>query len=150
MTKKEKEAQEEKESKEYLLTLIKPGDTVYTSLDHVSQSGMSRRIGVYIARIDKDREYTNGKPYIQRITWHVAKLLSYRMKNDALVVGGCGMDMGFRVVYRLSSMLFRNNYRCTGKNCLSNDHINGQMNPREDHKGELHSDGGYALRHEWL
>ena len=144
---KEKEAQE---ARDFLLTLLKPGDTVYTSLDHVSQSGMSRRIGVYIAKIDKDKTYTNGKPYIQRITWYVAKLLDYRLKNDALVVSGCGMDMGFHVIYRLSSVLFRNNYKCTGENCLSNDHVNGDFDKSEKNIGRLHSDSGYALRHEWL
>lgn len=150
MTIKEQKEQEEKEAKEFLLTLLAPGDTVYTSLEHVSQSGMSRRIGVYIARIDKDKKYTNGKPYIQRITWHVAKLLDYRLKNDALVVGGCGMDMGFHVIYSLSSVLFRDNYKCTGENCLSNDHTNGVFDRSKENIGRIHSDSGYALRHEWL
>ena len=138
----------EQEAKEYLLTILAPGDVVYTSLDHVSQSGMTRRISVFVSKVNK--EYNNGNPYIQRITWHVSKLLGYSLKNDALVVGGCGMDMGYSVVYNLSSRLFKDNFECIGEHCPSNDHSNSVFDRSKENVGRLHSDGGYALRHEWL
>ena len=39
----------------------------------------------------------------------VATLLDRKYKNDAVVVGGCGMDMGFHLVYTLSYVLFKEN-----------------------------------------
>lgn len=86
------------QAKEQLLKILKPGDMVYTVLRHVSLSGMSRRIDLYVFKGDKPL----------RITWIVAALLDYRMSvKGGLVVNGCGMDMGFHVVYALSSALFR-------------------------------------------
>ena len=152
MNKKQREEkeQERESAKKHLLTLLRPGDTVYTSLDKVSASGITRYISVYIARIDKNRAYANGRPYIKRISWEVAKVLDYKQNNTSLIVGGGGMDMGFHVVYSLSRSLFDKKFKCIGEGCPSNDHSNGEMNPAKDHKGELHSDAGYALNQEWL
>ncbi len=111
---------------------------VHTVLRHVSQSGMMRHIDViYI----KDNKPTNLNLYIE-------KLGLYKRKKDgwSLRVSGCGMDMGFSVVYNLSSVLFKDNFFCIGKNCKSNDHINGDKN----YKPHKHSDGGYLLKQEWL
>lgn len=69
------------------------------------------------------------------------------MKGDALVVNGCGMDMGFHVVYELGYTLYgRDGFICIGERCPSNDHSNGDR----DYTPHAHTDGGYALRYEWL
>jgi hypothetical protein len=109
------------ESKEYLLNILKPGDTVWTGLKHVSRSGMSRRITVHhIARADN----------IQNITLHVARAGGFALAKNSydheIVMGGVGMDMGFALVYSLSSSLFPDGFKCTGKPgcCPSNDHTN--------------------------
>jgi hypothetical protein len=105
-------------AKGYLLEVLKPGDTVYTVLKHVSSSGMSRRIDVLVVTKDGG---------IRNITHLVAPVTGFkRSKVDgALTVSGCGMDMGFHVVYSLSRALFEDGVKCTGKRgCPSNDHSN--------------------------
>lgn len=111
---------------------IKPGDTVYTILDNVSRSGMSRAIRVLIPT----KYTTDSDPDSERIdfihpNWAVGKALGLRhwkrngREQDALVVGGCGMDMGFHLVYTLSHVLYGDGYACLGKGkCPSNYHVN--------------------------
>ena len=118
-----------------LREMLKPGDTVYTSVDHVSTSGMTRHISL---RIIRDNEPRN-------ITYLVARALDWRQseKTNGVVVEGCGMDMCFHTVYCLSRVLFPpGSYICPGKDCRSNDHSNGDRN----YEPHAHSDGGYALR----
>ena len=104
----------------HLREILKPGDTVFTVLRHVSASGMSRRIDLYCIK--------DNRP--QFLTGYAAKAIGWRWGDKAgLVVGGCGMDMGFHAVYTLSRTLFPDGFK------------DGQ----DDAK-----DGGYALRHEWL
>ena len=76
-------------------------------------------------------------------------------------MGGCGMDMGFALVYNLSSALYPNGFPCTGSTgytktyrkakqprCTSNHHSNGDSVYQ---KGKLHEGGGgYALNQTWL
>ena len=117
---------------------IKPGETIYTKLNHVSQSGMMRVIDLYVMR--------DNAPV--RITWSAAKATdsTYNRKHEGLQMGGCGMDMGFAAVYGLSYALFGKGFECTGPNCPANDHSNGDR----DYTPHMHSDGGYALKHRWL
>jgi hypothetical protein len=144
MQKKEKE-QRKADSIKFLRTVIKQGDRVYTGLQHVSSSGMSRRIKVYVP-VKQERE-NNGMAILD-ISWHVANALEYRFSSNyyALVVGGCGMDMGYHVVYTLARVLFRDDFTCIGDGCPSNDHVNGDKVAQ----GEQHSDAGYSLTHSWL
>ena len=130
---------ERQEAIEHLREFIKPGDTVYTTLKHVSRSGMLRIIDVHVIEDNQPRwiAYTVAKaidaPFNQRA-------------SDGIKMTGCGMDMGFALVYDLSYNLFRDGFDCTGENCHSNDHSNGDRD-RTPHR---HSDPGYALRHRWL
>lgn len=103
---------------------IKPGDTVYTILRNVSRSGMSREIGVVLLANGEDGRTIDLHP-----NYSVAVVLGERCgKRDGVIVGGAGMDMGFHLVYSLSSALFPNGYGCIGKGCASNDHSNGDRN----------------------
>jgi hypothetical protein len=98
MTKKQKE---KVEAIEYLKQHIKPGDTLYTKIEKVSASGMSRQIKVLDIK-DETPSYWS---------YYVSKILGYTLKdNGALVVKGCGMDMGFHVIYSLSQTLFNDGY----------------------------------------
>ena len=125
---------------QYLKHLLKPGDTVQTILRHVSRSGMMRHISAVF----------NG----QDITWHVANLMEdKRADNGGIKCGGCGMDMGFHLVYSLSRTLFADGFTCCGDGCPSNAHFNDRSEAmrRENFKGKQHTgDGGYALRQAWL
>jgi hypothetical protein len=137
---------ERDEALERLREWLEPGDTVYTILRHVSRSGMSRSISVVRDSEDGPHDFT----------YLAARVLGYRVdeRNGGLKAGGCGMDMGFHVVYSLSSRLFPNGFECIGEGdsdrwgsrCPSNDHSNGDR----DYSPHHHSSGGYALRHEWL
>ena len=122
---------------------LKPGDKVVTILRGVSRSGMNRKIDVYKLRPD-------GKGGVDRLrlSWWIGKATSftYDRKSEALSIGGCGMDMGFHVVYELSRALWPDGFECAGDACRSNDHTNGDRNRKPHH----HNDGGYALVQEWM
>jgi hypothetical protein len=95
---------------------LSPGNRVYTVLRHVSASGMSRNIDVYVFR-DNRPVYLTGA---------VANLLdAKRAKDNSIQISGCGTDMGFEIVYRLSRALYPNG-------------------------SDAEKDGGYVLKHEWL
>lgn len=121
-----------------LRTLCPPGTTVYTILRSVSRSGMSRTVQPVVVN-------EHGQP--QTITGLVASAIGVRTKDGACVMGGCGMDVGFELVYSLSRALWADTFTCIGQDCRSNDHSNGDRDYTPGHK---HSDGGYALTHRWL
>ena len=120
--------------------LIKPGDTVYTVLDHVSRSGMLRLIRLIVI--------VKNEPI--DISSYADDLLGWGYRDGALVVTGCGMDEGFHAVYSLSSLLYADGFRCIGEGCPSNDHSNGDPRGYSTSKTHIHRDGGYALRQSWL
>ena len=84
----------------YLKTLC-DGRVFYTVLRSVSASGMSRTMSIFVA---------GNEGEILDITWYVANVLDYKMTDKkgyrSIIVGGCGMDMGFHVIYSLSRVLF--------------------------------------------
>lgn len=142
---------EQNEYRDKLRALLSPGTTVYTTVEHVSRSGMSRRISAYI--VDDGGIFD--------ITWMVFRAGIAKLHRDGgLVMGGCGMDMGFALVYNMGQVLYPNGFPCTGSNgwtatgrkaknprCLSNDHVNIGGAYR---KGRKHKSGGYALNQAWL
>lgn len=184
-----------------LKKLLKPGQTVYTVLRHVSSSGMSRVIDVvipymrtdtlavdgddprvkigldaYTTDADNARRYTRGRivdltakfvtiayeasadsppvdetfprgavtvylktkayPAVRSIGWLAAQAMDYAWDRDrqGLKVGGCGMDMGFHVVYSLGQTVWPK----------------GTKKPHSTRNGEPDRAGGYALKHQWL
>lgn len=132
---------ERDEAIDRLRELLKPGDEVRTILRHVARSGMSRAIDCYVIR-DSDT---------LRITWDVALATGYRYSNrwDAVDMGGCGMDMGFALVYALSRALYPHGFDCIGQDCPSNDHSNDR-GARDYSPTRHHESGGYALRQRWM
>lgn len=130
-----------------LRELLPPGSTVYSILRHVSRSGMQRRISFYCIA---DRGFSaDPRPEPVFLDGYVATALgmSCHPSKDGLTVNGCGMDMGFHVVYSLSYALFGGKgWTCSGERCPSNDHLNGDR----DYSPHQHKDGGYALSHKWL
>ena len=134
---------------------LTPGRTVYTKITHVSRSGMSRSIECYLAQ---------GRDNLTDITWLVARATNARLDNNhgGIVMGGCGMDMGFALVYNLGRTLYPDGVPCTGSNgydgatyesnytprCKSNDHTNDATVPYS--RDVIHRDGGYALNQVWM
>ena len=107
-----------------LLTMLKPGQIVYTCVRSVSRSGMSRVIRLYIVQGET----------LRNISGYVAHALDWSGDADGVKVGGCGMDMGFHTVYTLGGILWPN----------------GTPEPHGTRNGVPDSDGGYALKHEWM
>jgi hypothetical protein len=75
--------------------------TVYTVLRSVSSSGMTRHISLKVVDSDGD---------ILDITYLAAQALGDKLQErngfNTIRVNGCGMDMGFHLVYSLSSVLY--------------------------------------------
>jgi len=93
---------EAEQARETLLThYLTEGSRVYTILRHVSASGMSRDISLVVA---------HGND-ITDVTYYAAQALGDKLVerngNRAIRQNGCGMDMGFNLVYNLSAVLFR-------------------------------------------
>jgi hypothetical protein len=77
--------------------MLKPGMDIYTVLHHVSQSGMCRHIGLLVV--------DNGK--IINVTYIACRVLGLKRASDGgAVISGCGMDMGFEIVYELGRVLY--------------------------------------------
>lgn len=115
------EIKERDESIAYLLSILKPGDTLTTVHRHTSRSGMQREISVVLNDTCLD--------------YHVSRVIKRRIgKHDGIVMGGCGMDTGFQLVYLLGCYLWPN----------------GTPVPHGRRNGEPDSNGGYALKQRWL
>jgi hypothetical protein len=113
ITKNEYEDAAKKSAIQSLKKMIGNNKTVYTSLAHVSSSGMTRRIKSYIV--------VKGK--IVNIDWYIARALGWKHSNDGgIVVGGCGMDMGFHLVYSLSSVIYRRGKKYDSKAAYMLEH----------------------------
>ncbi len=126
---------EREEAREKLRVIVKPGDTIYTVLRHCSRSGMYRVVDAFVMQDNEPR----------RISYTVAKAIGFRYdeRHEGVGVGGCGMDVGFEVVYNLGYALFPKGFDCIGKGCPSNGHVNRDESTH-------HCDGGYALTQRWM
>ena len=69
------------------------------------------------------------------IDYLVSRAIGRRIgRHGGIVCGGCGMDMGFELVYTLGLTLWPN----------------GTPKPHGKRNGQPDRDGGYALKHDWL
>jgi hypothetical protein len=129
---------EQQEAIDKLHELLKPGDTVYTVLRHVSRSGMTRAISPIIM--------TDDGPW--EISYLACPALGWRFneRHGGVTVSGCGMDTGFHLVYEISREMYPDGFECIGEGCPSNDHVNGDRNYKPHH----HNSGGYALQQRWM
>jgi hypothetical protein len=102
LSKKAQKEQERESARAYLLSILNKQNkpTLYTNLKSVSSSGMSRDMKV-LAVVEGE---------IVDITYYVGKLdigtIKERNGQRVIRVGGCGMDMGFHVVYTVSAILY--------------------------------------------
>ncbi len=108
-------------SKERLLSdYLKETNTVYTVLRGVSSSGLTQYVSLMVPGLDHD-----GKPDIFNITWHASNVLGDKLHDKhghrVIKLQGGGMDLGFHIVYSLSSVLYAGQDRA-----------------------------GYVLKHRWL
>lgn len=114
MTKASEKAAEKAEAIKALTKMgVKPGATIYTSVTHVSSSGMSRHIRCYIVTRNTSTDRETGKKRaehgITEITGLVATACGFTRARGShwdIVIGGAGMDMCFKVVYDLGCTMF--------------------------------------------
>jgi len=86
---------------DHLKQHIKEGDTLFTNVTHISRSGMSRNMNVYSLRKDNCSKWN----------YYISRALDYTLKEDNTIsIKGCGMDMGFHLVYCLSKVLYNDGY----------------------------------------
>jgi hypothetical protein len=112
-----------------LKKILKPGDTVYSIVRHVSASGMSRVISFYAIKKNQPRWLDM---YIAR-----ACGFSFQTHNrEGLKVRGCGMDMAFHVVYTLGATLWPKG--------------NGKYKTGRNGDKGAETDGGYFLKKQSL
>ena len=112
VSKSEREKQKQ-EAIDFLRKVLPAGSTVYTVLKNVSRSGMSRDIAVLQAYMpDTDAKQTT--PTIDNLSWYISHALDRKpvdMGNGwAVRETGCGMDMGFHLVYSLGQLLHESGY----------------------------------------
>lgn len=160
-TAKQRAQQERDAAREELRAIVRPGDTVYCVLRHTSRSGMQRVIDLQVLTTDD-----SGRPWLRTIGGLAARAMGdrYDYQRGGVVVGGCGMDMGFHLVYSLGYALWPKGFGCVGERCRSNDHSNGDRD-YTPHGAPVvkshwkaggravehwHKDGGYTLKHEWV
>jgi len=125
MTKKEELTQKKGHARKVLLEWLKPGDTVKTVVRHVAKSGMSRSI-------------TLIAPNCENIDYYAATVIGSKVdgNNGGIRIGGCGMDMGFALVYELGRALWPDG--------------DGKYTRERNGNKEPEKDGGYLLNHRWL
>ena len=104
---------------------LAPNTVIYTKVNHVSKSGMQRGISLYVAEGNEIRDITCHAAWAMGDTIH---------KQGGIKISGCGMDMGFALVYNLGRTLWPD----------------GTPEPHGKRNGQPDSWGGYALKHRWL
>lgn len=140
-----------------LRKILRPGDTVQCVLVNCSRSGMTRRIDFYKSERDGMRF----------LTGYIGKALEYtHSRKGGLVVGGCGMDMGFHVVHSLGYALWgglakkpgrigaavrRKLLAASGSYLTQGGRIAPDPNEADPAKlQDWFGAAGYALKHHWL
>ena len=93
-------------SKERLLSdYLKDTKTVYTVLRGASSSGLTQYVSLMVPGLNHE-----GKPELYNITWHASNVLGDKLHDKhghrVIKLQGGGMDLGFHVVYSLSSVLY--------------------------------------------
>ena len=127
---------EKAEALETLRGILKPGDRVVTILRHVSTSGMSRSIDLYIFRANADGSVS--KRFLSRYAAIIgAGGCTWDEARSCCKITGCGQDMGFAIVYDLSWSVFDGR---PAADAPENDRTTGDDKPRY----------GYWLAQEWL
>ena len=131
LTKKEGGAIYKEQKIKDLKKYIKPGTTVYTKVEAVSSSGMSRRISLFVV-LPKTK---TAPAHLANISHAAAFATGYTLSDKGgIVAQGCGMDMGFALVYALGAALWPK----------------GTPRPHGSRNGEPDKSGGYALKHVWI
>ena len=113
-----------------LRKLLNPGDLIYYLIRHVSQSGLTRHIDLYMVK--------KGEIICISYLAAYATECSLHKQNNSIIVHGCGMDMGFDTVYRLGRALWPKGGRAGKSQRKLTSHLSKEP------------DGGYLLKYQQL
>lgn len=117
-TKKEKKEQKQK-AIGYLQESLPPGTKIYYLVRWVSANGMSRSISFFHC-VDNQ---------IIKLDYLISQALGLRLsKNGGVIIGGCGMDMGFHIIMNLSYCL--HGFNTVGKDALESDKEGRPFTPK--------------------
>lgn len=116
---------------------LRPGSTVYLILRHVSKSGMLRRVSPIIRH--KKGHFLHLDHWAAQCLYPESRTISKIGGGDGVPMHGCGMDMGFELVYLLGRYLWPKG----GKQPKG-------IYPRNGDTSGIETDGGYMLRYHWL
>ena len=87
-----------------LYALFETDRTVHLILSHTARSGTYREINPI---------FINAERYPLSIAYEAGEILGYKPVRGGLAVKGGGMDMGFHLVYSLSTAMFYSGYFLT-------------------------------------
>jgi len=89
---------------EELRKILTPNSQVFANVKHVSRSGMYRAISFYTPVVDPE----TGRVWMRRLDRYIARATGYTFdtRREAVGVSGCGMDMGFAVLYSVCGALW--------------------------------------------
>ncbi|AYD82169.1 hypothetical protein KNU13_gp83 [Gordonia phage Turuncu] len=119
------------EALDRLREILPPGSTVVTIVKHVTASGMGRTI--------QPVTVYNGAVF--DLTGYVARVVGWKVDTDrgGVYVQGCGMDMGFHLVYTLARTIYGH---------LTPEQIRDtRPGDKLPHPWESTTDAGYLLTH---
>jgi len=115
--------------KNLILWIKKAKPEIIVNFKSVSRSGMLRRVNVYVIKDNK----------LLYLNYLVTQFTHYKKDSEGLLkLQGCGMDMGFSLVYNFSSAIFPNGFKSSRRNS-----INGMKKTEKGFNWD--TDGGYAL-----
>jgi hypothetical protein len=87
------------------------GSTIYTVLRHRSSSGMLRRIGLVVilpGAMKKDEPTLRFPDYAGAVVYNDKATTAD--DPEGITVRGCGMDMGFELVYSIAQAVYGDGY----------------------------------------
>ncbi len=92
------------EARETLRKILNKDSQVFATVRHVSRSGMRRVISFWTPIIDKE----TGRVWMRWLDGYICKSEGYTFNkaHEGITVDGCGMDMGFSILYNLCSSLW--------------------------------------------
>ena len=93
----EQQEKEQQEKEDFKKLLAEHDHTIYVELVSVSSSGMTRYVDCYL---------NDGDIYDRSFNEKIAKYSGLPLTDKGIRLKGVGMDMGFNLVYILSSNLY--------------------------------------------
>jgi len=137
-----------------------PGTTINLILRNVSRSGMSRRISALV-----NTTWGDGTTGLRQLDGLIdaAGIAKLSRHGEGVTMTGCGMDMGFHLVYTLSRTLYPDGFGVEGEGPMGHTvrpptkdkaaaavALGFTFRGRNGDTSGWDNDGGYALKHRWL